>query len=117
MDQNRVMEIVKGMRENLMVSAIGRESLVEDLLNALFSRGHVLLDDYSGSGIGQLMYALGKSMEVDAKSNSPAYKHLCCKPDYDLTQMRRDLGFSDPEPKVQTSFRLPRVLFIGCGRT
>ncbi len=61
-DARRCMESVRGwMRDNVM----GRDDVIELVLVALFSGGHVLLEDYPGSGKTTLANALGNSILDD----------------------------------------------------
>lgn len=62
-EARRVMDML-GKRARAAV--VGRDDVIELVLIALLSDGHVLLEDYPGSGKTTLARALGDSLRVDA---------------------------------------------------
>lgn len=62
-EARRVMDVL-GKRARAVV--VGRDDVIELVLIALLSDGHVLLEDYPGSGKTTLARALGDSLRVDA---------------------------------------------------
>jgi len=81
-DVRRCMESVRGwIRDNVM----GRDDVIELVLVALFSGGHVLLEDYPGSGKTTLANALGNSIIDDAPDRAggslPEFRRIQFTPD------------------------------------
>jgi MoxR-like ATPase len=69
-----------GQRARAVV--IGRDDVIELVLIALVSDGHVLLEDYPGSGKTTLARALGESVHVrSAISELPAFRRIQFTPD------------------------------------
>lgn len=62
--------IVERVRERLALSVRGRDEVIELVLIALLSDGHVLLEDYPGSGKTTLAKALGDAIEDDHEGDS-----------------------------------------------
>jgi MoxR-like ATPase len=62
-EARRVMDVLS---KRARAVVIGREDVIELVLIALLSDGHVLLEDYPGSGKTTLARALGDSLRVDA---------------------------------------------------
>ena len=62
-EARRVLEVL-GKRARAVV--VGRDDVIELVLIALVADGHVLLEDYPGSGKTTLARALGDSLRVDA---------------------------------------------------
>jgi MoxR-like ATPase len=62
-EARRVLDVL-GKRARAVV--VGRDDVIELVLIALVSDGHVLLEDYPGSGKTTLARALGDSLRVDA---------------------------------------------------
>jgi MoxR-like ATPase len=61
---------------------IGRDDVIELVLIALLSDGHVLLEDYPGSGKTTLARALGESLEVSRSPGTlPAFRRIQFTPD------------------------------------
>lgn len=81
-DVRRCMSSVRGwMADNVM----GRDDVIELVLVALFSGGHVLLEDYPGSGKTTLANALGHSILDDNPErpggNLPEFRRVQFTPD------------------------------------
>jgi len=77
----QVAERVRGwMRDNVM----GRDDVIELVLVALFGDGHVLLEDYPGSGKTTLANALGNAISDDQDATGdrlPAFRRVQFTPD------------------------------------
>src|SRR5262249_889816 len=66
------------IRERVM----GRDDVIELVLVALLADGHVLLEDYPGSGKTTLAKALGHAVADDPPDDDiPAFPRLQCTPD------------------------------------
>lgn len=81
-DVRTVAERVRGwMRDNVM----GRDDVIELVLVALFGDGHVLLEDYPGSGKTTLANALGRAIVDDAPNREggslPEFRRVQFTPD------------------------------------
>src|SRR5205809_999277 len=71
-------KIYAQMRANVM----GRDDVIELVLVALFSDGHVLLEDYPGSGKTTLAKALGHSIVDDKPGDDiPDFRRIQFTPD------------------------------------
>ena len=55
-------EIIARLQTRLRASIVGRDEVIDLLIVALLSDGHVLLEDYPGSGKTTLAKALGQSV-------------------------------------------------------
>ena len=55
-------EIIERLQNRLRASIVGRDEVIDLLIVALLSDGHVLLEDYPGSGKTTLAKALGQSI-------------------------------------------------------
>lgn len=60
-------KIALNILENLKKVIIGKEEVLENVLIALFSRGHLLIEDIPGVGKTTLVKALAKSIELSYK--------------------------------------------------
>src|SRR5262245_22431281 len=60
---------------------IGRDDVIELVLIALVSDGHVLLEDYPGSGKTTLARALGESLRASGAAHLPAFRRIQFTPD------------------------------------
>ena len=56
-------EVVERLQHRLRASIVGRDDVIDLLIVALLADGHVLLEDYPGSGKTTLAKALGASIE------------------------------------------------------
>jgi len=87
-DVRRVAERVRAwMRDNVM----GRDDVIELVLVALLGDGHVLLEDYPGSGKTTLANALGNSISDDHSPNEASQR----LPEFRRVQFTPDLLPSD----------------------
>ncbi|MFT3928010.1 MAG: AAA family ATPase [Myxococcales bacterium] len=64
-DLNQAHELVSRLRARLAAAVRGRDDVIELLLIALLADGHVLLEDFPGSGKTTLARALGEAVEGD----------------------------------------------------
>ena len=58
-------EIIARLQTRLRAAIVGRDEVIDLLIVALLSDGHVLLEDYPGSGKTTLAKALGQSIISD----------------------------------------------------
>jgi MoxR-like ATPase len=61
-------EIVHRLQNRLKASIVGRDEVIDLSIISLLSGGHMLLEDYPGSGKTTLAKALGESIERPAES-------------------------------------------------
>ena len=75
-------EVAERLGARLRAAVRGRDEVVELVLVALLSDGHVLLEDYPGSGKTTLARALGNALEEgDGTSGVPAFRRIQFTPD------------------------------------
>ncbi len=76
-------EVAERVRARIRESIMGRDDVIELVLVALFSNGHVLLEDYPGSGKTTLAKALGDAIVEDSPADSvlPAFRRVQFTPD------------------------------------
>jgi MoxR-like ATPase len=63
----RAHAVAEKLRERLSAAVRGRDDVIELVLTALFADGHVLLEDYPGSGKTTLARALGGAIRDEAE--------------------------------------------------
>jgi MoxR-like ATPase len=74
--------VVFRLRERLRAAVKGRDDVIELVLIALIADGHVLLEDYPGSGKTLLAKTLGDSIEDDLPDdNIPGFRRIQFTPD------------------------------------
>lgn len=73
-------KVTGGIGAHLRQAIIGRDDVIELLLIALLSDGHVLLEDYPGSGKTTLAKALGHSIESQ-EQKFPMFRRIQFTPD------------------------------------
>jgi len=59
---DEVYSVVDALRKRLCAAIVGRDDVIDLVINALLSDGHVLLEDYPGSGKTTLAKALGEAL-------------------------------------------------------
>jgi MoxR-like ATPase len=64
-------EIIQRLQTRLRAAIVGRDEVIDLLIVALLSDGHVLLEDYPGSGKTTLAKALGQSIVSDETHLEP----------------------------------------------
>jgi len=75
-------EVARRLGVRLSAAIRGRDDVVELVLIALFADGHVLLEDYPGSGKTTLARALGNALEEgDGTSEIAAFRRIQFTPD------------------------------------
>ena len=75
-------ELTQTLEKRLVRAIRGREAVIDLLLTALLADGHVLLEDYPGSGKTTLAKALGDSIEDDQPhDNIVAFRRIQFTPD------------------------------------
>lgn len=77
-----VRALAERVRAWMRASVMGRDDVIELVLIALLGDGHVLLEDYPGSGKTTLANALGRSIADDASHDEiPEFRRLQFTPD------------------------------------
>ncbi len=75
-------DVAKKLGDRLRAAVRGRDDVVELILTALLSDGHVLLEDFPGSGKTTLARALGESIERGGGAhNIAAFRRIQFTPD------------------------------------
>ncbi|NLY92413.1 MAG: AAA domain-containing protein [Myxococcales bacterium] len=69
------------LRRRLRAAVKGRDAVIDLLLIALFADGHVLLEDFPGSGKTTLARALGESLAPDPSDTLPSFRRIQFTPD------------------------------------
>lgn len=64
-------EMVRRLAERVRAAVRGRDEVIDLVLTALLADGHVLLEDYPGSGKTTLARALGAAIEPDGDDRDP----------------------------------------------
>ncbi len=77
-----VRAVASRLRERMRGDVIGRDETIELVLVALLSDGHVLLEDYPGSGKTTLAKALGSALSEEASVEGlPTFRRIQFTPD------------------------------------
>ena len=77
-----VREVAERLRARMRYDIMGRDDVIELVLVSLLSGGHVLLEDYPGSGKTTLAKALGESIIDDQPENALAsFRRMQFTPD------------------------------------
>ncbi len=75
-------EVLKRLEDQLRYAVKGRESIIDLVLVALLADGHVLLEDYPGSGKTTLAKALGEAIIDDIEDDDiPSFRRIQFTPD------------------------------------
>lgn len=78
---DQVREIATVLRERMKAAVQGRDDVIELVLTSLLGDGHVLLEDYPGSGKTTLAKALGESIHNDRHDQIPYFRRIQFTPD------------------------------------
>ena len=73
--------VVDVLRQRLRASIVGRDDVVDLIIIALLADGHVLLEDYPGSGKTTLAKALGASLRKEEHDQLEAMRRIQFTPD------------------------------------
>lgn len=74
--------VVERLRRRLRAQVSGRDDVIEIIITALLADGHVLLEDYPGSGKTTLAKALGESVDDDGGDDGiAAFRRVQFTPD------------------------------------
>ncbi len=76
-------EVAERLAARMKKAIIGRDDVIELVLTALLADGHVLLEDYPGSGKTTLARALGAAIEADGERDEhlAAFRRIQFTPD------------------------------------
>ncbi len=78
----RAVDVIKRLTNRLKKAIIGRDKVIELIIVAMLSDGHVLLEDYPGSGKTTLAKALGDSIIDDLPDDDiPSFRRIQFTPD------------------------------------
>src|SRR5690349_130964 len=81
-DLTQAQALFERLRQRLQAAVRGRDDVIELLLIALFADGHVLLEDFPGSGKTTLARALGEAVTSDHPSDDIAsFRRIQFTPD------------------------------------
>jgi len=79
---DRARSVLERLRDRLRAAIRGRDDVIDLILIALLADGHVLLEDYPGSGKTTLARALGGALEPDAEHDAiAAFRRIQFTPD------------------------------------
>jgi MoxR-like ATPase len=82
LDLDKPYSVVKRLEKRLKRAMKGRDDVIDLLLVALLADGHVLLEDYPGSGKTTLAKALGEAIIDDLESDEiPGFRRIQFTPD------------------------------------
>jgi len=81
-DLNQAQALAARLRARLATAVRGRDEVIELLIIALFADGHVLLEDFPGSGKTTLARALGEAIATDGgDTHIAAFRRIQFTPD------------------------------------
>ena len=69
-DLSTAQQVIQKVRDRLRAAVVGRDNVIDLIIIALLSDGHVLLEDYPGSGKTTLAKSLGDSLIASANNSS-----------------------------------------------
>lgn len=108
-------EVVRKLRNRLRHAVLGRDEVIELILVALLADGHVLLEDYPGSGKTTLAKTLGTSIEDDLPDDDiPDFSRIQFTPDL-LPSDITGANVFDPDTKSVTFRRGPIFAYVVLG--
>ena len=81
MDLNKAIEITQKLQSGIETVIKGRKDTIQLVLTALFADGHVLLEDYPGSGKTTLTKALGQLISSPADDEIASFRRVQFTPD------------------------------------
>ena len=96
-------EMIEALRGRLRAAIVGRDDVIELIVVAMLADGHVLLEDYPGSGKTTLAKALGASIAAGAKPQIAPMRRVQFTPDLLPSDITGTTIF-DPESR-QFQFR------------
>ena len=64
-DARHIADVAAAIRENIQLAIVGKDEVIEQTLAALFSGGHVLVEDVPGIGKTTLARSLAYSLDCD----------------------------------------------------
>ena len=67
MDLTQIKDLADKVRNNIQKVIVGKEETIDQLLVALISSGHVLLEDVPGTGKTLLAKSLAQSLSCESK--------------------------------------------------
>ena len=76
-----VRSLAEVLRQRMRAAVQGRDEVIEFVLYALLGDGHILLEDYPGSGKTTLAKALGQSIETEISDTVPHFRRVQFTPD------------------------------------
>ena len=80
-EHSRVVETIQHLQGALRSSVMGRDDVIDLVIVGLLTDGHVLLEDYPGSGKTTLAKTLGLCLESSSESNIDAFRRIQFTPD------------------------------------
>ena len=80
-DLSRVHALMERVRARLAAAIRGRDDVIELILTALLADGHVLLEDYPGSGKTILSRALGEALRAEEGDQFAPFRRIQFTPD------------------------------------
>ena len=64
-DARHIADVAAAIRDNIQLAIVGKDEVIEQTLAALFSAGHVLVEDVPGIGKTTLARSLAYSLDCD----------------------------------------------------
>ncbi|MCS6799780.1 MAG: AAA family ATPase [Myxococcota bacterium] len=74
-------DVAERLQRRLQAAIVGRDAVIELVVVALLADGHVLLEDYPGSGKTTLARVLGESIEPEPGSSVAPFRRIQFTPD------------------------------------